>query len=68
MKNLWARLGITITDVTEEELNCLKVATNNEAMLLLKNWIDNDRISVSGETYFPADVNGLEEDLEFELY
>ena len=65
MKNLWARLGITIKDVTEEELNCLKVATNNEAMRMLQNWIDENRISVSGETYFPAEANELEEDLEF---
>ena len=65
MKNLWARLGITIKNVTEEEIETLKTADNNEAGRLLIDWIINEKVVISGETYFPAEVNELEEDLEF---
>jgi hypothetical protein len=39
MKNLWARLGIEIKNVTDEEIQALKTADNNEAGKMLINWI-----------------------------
>jgi len=74
MKKLWARLGVVIKDVTEEEFENLKNANNKQAAEMIHNWFQTNRIEIDGETYFPTnDLNEddeyheIEEDLEFYL-
>lgn len=63
--SLWMRLGVSI-DVTREELNILREEGDSAQEMLIK-LLCSGRCHIDGETYFPEEQKGLEEEIGFDL-